>query len=90
MPKRKCTFNSALQQGFPFIKRAASCDHEVICNHCGVKFSVAHGGRSDVNDHLKSGKHIKCVQAKSSKGMYLISTSSSVVYFYLIILNLKV
>jgi ribosomal protein S27E len=67
MPKRKCLFTDALQKEFTFLKKAAS-DFEVICRHCGVKFSVAHGGRSDINDHVQSGKHKKCVAAKSSKG----------------------
>jgi len=71
MPKRKCTFNDALQKEFTFLKKA-SCDSEVICNHCGVKFSVAHGGRSDINDHLKITNHQRSVQAKSAKGTYFV------------------
>jgi len=71
MPKRKCTFNEELQREFTFLKKG-KIDSEVQCTHCGgVTFSVAHGGRSDINDHIKSARHIQNVQAKSSKGLSL-------------------
>jgi acetylglutamate kinase len=29
----------------------------VACQHCNAHFSVVHGGRSDINQHLCSQKH---------------------------------
>jgi hypothetical protein len=29
----------------------------VVCQHCNVHFSVPHGGRSNVNQHLRSQKY---------------------------------
>jgi hypothetical protein len=30
---------------------------KVICQHCNVHFSIAHGGTSDINQHLRRQKH---------------------------------
>jgi hypothetical protein len=30
---------------------------KVVCQHFNVHFSVAHGGRSDISQHLRSQKH---------------------------------
>jgi hypothetical protein len=30
---------------------------KVVCQHCNDQFSVAHGGRSEINQHLCSQKH---------------------------------
>jgi hypothetical protein len=67
MPKRKCIFNDQLQKEFEYIKRGRT-EHDVTCTHCGSSFSIAHGGRSDINDHLLSEKHKRAIVGKSSKG----------------------
>jgi hypothetical protein len=67
MPKRKCCFNDELQKEFPYLKKSKT-DHEVNCTHCGATFSVAHDGRADITDQLKSGHHKNSVEAKASKG----------------------
>jgi len=41
-------------------------DWEVICSKCSSTFSVAHGGKSDINDHLKSAKHKRADYAAAS------------------------
>jgi hypothetical protein len=57
-PKRLCIFNEKLQNDFPFIKKLKSTDDfNVQCTTCRGTFSVSHGGRSDINDHLKMQKH---------------------------------
>jgi hypothetical protein len=38
----------------------------VVCQHCNVHFSVAHGGRSDINQHLRSQKHKDAEKTLSS------------------------
>ena len=68
MPKRSCTFNNELQNEYPFLKKVCRQDNRVKCS-CGSEFSVAHGGRADIKDHLKSSKHKNSllVSANSSK-----------------------
>lgn len=57
MPKRVCKFSESLQSKFPFLKKVRTHDDRVKCEQCGSEFSVAHGGQSDINDHLNSKKH---------------------------------
>ena len=38
----------------------------MLCNRCGSVFSIVHGGRADVNNHLGSKKHEVSVEAAAS------------------------
>ena len=38
----------------------------MLCNRCGSVFSIVHGGRSDVNNHLGSKKRKVSVEAAAS------------------------
>ena len=67
MPKHKCTFNDQLQKEFEYIKRGQT-EHDVTCTQSGSSFSIAHGRRSDISDHLQSEKHKQATAGKSSKG----------------------
>lgn len=49
MPKRKCVFNKALQEKYPFIKLRGICPSDVLCEKCSTQFSVSHEGESDVD-----------------------------------------
>ena len=64
MPKRKCTFTNELKQEFPYLKDTGN--GKALCNHCGSVFSIVHGGRADVNNHLGSKKHKVAVEAAAS------------------------
>lgn len=69
MPKRKCVFNDELQKEYPFIKKHCG-DSIVFCNKCMCSFSIAHGGKDDINQHLKTRKHKDAdISASSSKTM---------------------
>lgn len=57
MPKRSCIFNQELQNEYPFLKKVHVLDNRVKCLTCGSEFSVSHGGRADIKDHLKSSRH---------------------------------
>lgn len=70
MPKRKCTFNSALQNKYPFIKQRSGAA-DVTCVKCHTDFTVGHGGASDIEKHLKSGKHKLSDQAAASSSSML-------------------
>jgi hypothetical protein len=65
MPKRACKFNSELEKEFPYIKKTKS-DSDVRCLTCNTHFSVSHGGKSDINQHIKSEKHKLALVAASS------------------------
>ncbi|GBM94562.1 hypothetical protein AVEN_250343-1 [Araneus ventricosus] len=70
MPKRSCKFTEDLQNKFPFLKKVCTGNQEeddrVNCSHCNSEFSVAHGGRSDIKDHLQSSKHKKSLACAAS------------------------
>lgn len=66
MPKRNCKFTNELQKDYPFIKKLCGEDSRVKCQQCFSKFSIAHGGRADIKDHLKCAKHKAGVTATAS------------------------
>ena len=68
--KRKCTFNNDPQKEFTFIKfdRLRKDGTKVVGQQCNVHFSVLHGGRSDINQHLQSQKHKEAEKAIASTG----------------------
>jgi hypothetical protein len=57
--RRNCSFNDDVQKEFKFIKLDKLCSDgtKVVCQHINVHFSVAHGGRSDISQHLHSQIH---------------------------------
>ena len=61
-----------MKSNFPFLSKKS--ETEARCNHCNSSFSIAHGGNSDISDHVKSAKHKKSVTA--------ISQSSSMFRFF--------
>lgn len=77
MPKRNCKFSSDLEKEYPFLKKVCASSNQgdrVRCSHCNTEFSVAHGGRSDIKDHVKSNKHKNSLSAAA--------TSSKVTTFF--------
>lgn len=74
MPKRNCKFSDELQKDYPFLKKVCGEVDRVKCTLCRSEFSISHGGRSDIKDHLKCGKHQASVNAAAS--------SSSITSFY--------
>ncbi|XP_062538709.1 uncharacterized protein LOC134206983 [Armigeres subalbatus] len=57
--RRNCVFNEELQKEFKFVKldtKFSDCTR-VICTQFGGNFSVAHGGKSDISQHLRSQRH---------------------------------
>ena len=66
MPKRKSSLTAKLQEEFPFLRPMDHSGFDAVCSICNSSFSVRHGGRSDVNDHVQSKKHKAGITAKSS------------------------
>src|SRR5882757_2893349 len=66
MPKRKCTLTDELEAEYPFLKPTNDLGFDAICSICNCSFSVTHGGRSDVTDHIQTKKHKAGIMATSS------------------------
>ena len=66
MPKKKRNFTIELKREFPYLKDTGN--GKVLCNHCGSVFSIVHGERADVSNHLPVGskKHKVTVEAAAS------------------------
>lgn len=64
MPKRRCTFTVSLQSEFTFLKK---CDEigKVFCTVCKAVFSIEHGGRSDIKQHMEKKKHTTALSSAS-------------------------
>lgn len=80
MPKTYSKFNPAMQSEFPFLKCVAESESEVLCKLCDSKFSVADGGRTRINAHIGTQKHIKgakIVGSSQSMKTFLASNQSS-------------
>ena len=62
--KRKATFNKDLEKEYPFIKKTKS-ESDVKCIKCSSLFSIANGGKYDIERHIKTVRH-KCADASAS------------------------
>jgi hypothetical protein len=67
MPKRRCVFTESLEVEYPFLKEDNQMG-KVLYSICKSKFSIEHGGRSDILQHIKKRKHaiaaIACLPKK--------------------------
>uniref|UniRef100_A0A8C2HJN4 HAT C-terminal dimerisation domain-containing protein n=1 Tax=Cyprinus carpio TaxID=7962 RepID=A0A8C2HJN4_CYPCA len=63
--KRACTFNDDLQKEFKFLKRESLSEASKLrCDICGARFSIAHGGRADITQHMHTKKHMDAAKSK--------------------------
>lgn len=67
MPRKRGVnvLNDSLSEQYNFIKKTKS-DSDVRCNVCNANFNISHGGKSDIESHLKSEHHLKALSAASS------------------------
>ncbi|XP_060835436.1 uncharacterized protein LOC132929545 [Rhopalosiphum padi] len=65
MPKRRCVFTPQLKLEFPFLQDADEVG-KIFCTICKSVFSIEHGGRSDITQHVtKVKKHLLALSAAS-------------------------
>lgn len=57
--------NDSLSETYSFLKKTKS-DSDVRCNVCNTEFNISHGGKSDIESHLRSGTHQKALSCASS------------------------
>lgn len=50
---------------YPFLKKSNKSDHHAFCTECGVDFSVAHAGKGDIINHVRSKKHNENSRSKA-------------------------
>lgn len=67
MPKVRgnCVFSTKLQAEYKFLRKT-STKSIVDCNKCGSRFSIAAGGKTDIDRHVKTEKHKRALNAASS------------------------
>lgn len=63
--KGKCVFSDKLKKNHPFLEITTS-DSDLKCKQCKGTFSIASGGNSDIQRHIKTGKHQLALNAASS------------------------
>ena len=63
--KRACKLTKDLLKEFPFLHKGSS-ESDVRCNTCSSTFSIAHGGRNDIERHINTDKHNNVVKSLSS------------------------
>lgn len=72
MPKRKCTFTNNLKNQYPLLKLIIN--DRVLCTQCRSEFSIGHGGRSTIKEHLATKKHKSAVES--------VAGTSSILTFF--------
>jgi hypothetical protein len=63
MAKCKCSISGSIKSQYPFIK---GVNENVECTLCNMKFCIAHGGRSNIVNHVKTKKNKLAVINKAS------------------------
>jgi hypothetical protein len=64
MPKTRCVFTESLEAEYTFLKEDQQV-RKVLCSICKSQFSIEHGSRSDILQHIKKRKHAIAVKTKS-------------------------
>jgi hypothetical protein len=64
MPKRRRVFTESLEAQYPFLKEDQQVG-KVLCSICKSEFSIEHGSRSDILQHIKKRKHATAAETKS-------------------------
>jgi hypothetical protein len=64
MPKRRHAFTENLEAEYPFLKEDQQVV-KVLCSICKSQFSIQHGGRSNIQQHIKKRKHATAAETKS-------------------------
>jgi hypothetical protein len=64
MSKRRCVFTESLEAEYPFLKEDQQMG-KLLCSICKSQFSIQHGGRSDIPQHIKKRKHAIAAETKS-------------------------
>jgi hypothetical protein len=61
---RRCVFTESLEAEYPFLKEDQQVG-KVQCSICKSQFSIEHGGRCDIPQHIKKIKHAIAAKTES-------------------------
>ena len=80
--KRKIKFNSSWKETYTWISVVRGDEFSANCNIGNKKFSIQHGGISDIGQHSKTDKHVKNQELTKGQrgfmnGSFQLSSSSS-------------
>ncbi|XP_039950958.1 uncharacterized protein LOC120768361 [Bactrocera tryoni] len=64
MPKRKCKFLDTYTAEWSYMKKGKT-DDTAYCSICGFDINIANGGKSSIQDHEKSAKHLSKITIDS-------------------------
>lgn len=67
--KRLSRFQAAWESDFEWCRKVYGNVYEAQCTLCNRKFSIGHGGRTDVTTHSKSDIHMRNVSAARSSSV---------------------
>lgn len=79
MPKRKCTVSEEMLKTFPSMKKANN-NSELFCIICSCNLSIAHKGKKDIEEHIKTEKHNKKLKEHGNTSKldnFLMTTNQS-------------
>jgi hypothetical protein len=65
-PKRTCLFSDVLKREYPFLISDETDVNKVICTLFKSIFSVSHGGRNYIDNHIRVNKRKESLVAKAS------------------------
>ena len=64
--KRATSYRQEHTDEWPFIVASQKSPESVHCRICVTDFKIGSGGRTDINNHVKSTKHVKNANEKTS------------------------
>lgn len=59
MPTQSTKYNQDWSKVYSFISASKKGEYYFFCSICNLDLSCAHGGKSDINDHIDAEKHKK-------------------------------
>ncbi|XP_033120230.1 uncharacterized protein LOC117119513 [Anneissia japonica] len=74
--KYACSFKPDFTKMYPCIIGVKSDSHAAKCTVCNLVFTVRHGGKNDVDKHIKGKKHEKCAKEIAQNQTFKFTSQS--------------
>ena len=55
--RARCVYKPEFSELYKFIRKSSKSDSHAFCKVCNCDISVAHSGKWDIDEHVKSSKH---------------------------------
>ena len=63
-PKISQKFRAEYSQIYPCIVKSRLGEYHAFCQNCRCDFGISHGGKSDIDKHFNTNKHISATSAQ--------------------------